>query len=73
MTDPEWEYAARSPDGRDSPWGDRWVPGSPLVLSTLGPALSPRTGGWAKTDISGYRVHDLAGGSSERRDVWTSG
>lgn len=39
MTDAEWEYAARSPDGRDSSWGDRWVPGSALVLSTLGPAL----------------------------------
>ena len=71
-TDAEWEYAARSPDGRIYPWGDRWVAGYALVLGTLGTAPQPQPVGWSKTDINAYGIHDLAGGSRDWCDGWKS-
>ncbi len=71
-TDAEWEYAARSPDGRLFPWGDRWVPGYALVLGTLGRTAQPRPVGWAEADRNAYGIYDLGGGSRDWCDGWKS-
>ncbi|MCO4769954.1 MAG: SUMF1/EgtB/PvdO family nonheme iron enzyme [Deltaproteobacteria bacterium] len=71
-TDAEWEYAARSPDGRLFPWGDRWVPGYALVLGTLGTAPQPQAVGWSETDVNSYGLHDMSGGSRDWCDGWKS-
>ena len=68
-TEAEWEYAARSPDGRYFPWGDRFVPGYALVLGALGSA-QPKPVGFAEADVNGFGVRDLAGGSRDWCDGW---
>ena len=68
-TEAEWEYAARSPDGRYFPWGDRFVPGFALVLGALGTA-QPKPIGFVEEDVNGFGIHDLAGGSRDWCDGW---
>ena len=68
-TEAEWEYAARSTDGRIFPWGDRFVGGYALVLGTLDDA-QPQPVGYCEADINGFGVLDLAGGSRDWCDGW---
>ncbi len=68
-TEAEWEYAARSPDGRFFPWGDRFVPGYALVLGALD-TVQPKPVGFAEADVNGFGVRDLAGGSRDWCDGW---
>ncbi|MDP7111722.1 MAG: bifunctional serine/threonine-protein kinase/formylglycine-generating enzyme family protein, partial [Myxococcota bacterium] len=60
-TSPEWEKAARGPDGRAYPWGNAFDPSFCLMRETReeGPRLEPI--GSVDGDVSPYGVRDMAG------------
>lgn len=65
----EWEKAARGDKGNEFPWGNRWKAG----MSNTGDeewddGVAPV--GSYKTDMSSYKVFDLAGNVSEWVDDW---
>lgn len=70
-TDAEWEYAARTPDGRAWSWGDRWVPGYALTVGALD-SVQPRPVGHYLTDRNPYGLQDLVGGCRDWCDGWKS-
>ena len=66
-TEDEWEKAARGPEGRQWPWGNRWESTYAATPDTW-PQWRPPPVGYMPGDRSPYGVHDLAGGVRE----WTS-
>jgi formylglycine-generating enzyme required for sulfatase activity len=64
-TEAQWEMAARSTDGRRSPWGDtppNWV--RPRAARQIDPVMS------FPEDVSPYGVYDLAGNVHEWTKDW---
>jgi formylglycine-generating enzyme required for sulfatase activity len=60
-TEAQWEFAARTTDGRLHPWGPRARPARPANSPVVGPIFR------ASSDLSPYGVYDLAGNARE----WT--
>jgi formylglycine-generating enzyme required for sulfatase activity len=64
-TEAQWEMAARSTDGRRSPWGDEPVKWSrPRAARQIDPVMS------FPEDVSPYGVYDLAGNAHEWTKDW---
>jgi formylglycine-generating enzyme required for sulfatase activity len=63
----EWEKAARGPDNHRFPWGDDWDK-SKANLRRLGVDTVQSIDVYAKTDVSGYGVRNMAGNIQE----WTA-
>jgi serine/threonine-protein kinase len=63
----EWEKAARGPEGRLWPWGNRWESTYAVTPDTWH-QWRPPVVGYMAGDRSPYGVHDTAGGVRE----WTS-
>jgi formylglycine-generating enzyme required for sulfatase activity len=61
-TEAQWEFAARTTDGRLFPWGPRPRPARPPSAPVVGPIFSE------PDDLSPFGVHDLGGNARE----WTS-
>jgi serine/threonine-protein kinase len=61
----EWEKAARGPDGRFYPWGDRFDPTFCHMRESRPFAQQPEPVGTFPTDESPYGVRDMAGGARE--------
>ncbi len=58
----EWEYAARSGDGRCFPWGDRFEPTYCWAAQRQRGRPTPGVAGRCPEDVSPTGVRDLAGG-----------
>ncbi|NOX42402.1 MAG: formylglycine-generating enzyme family protein [Gammaproteobacteria bacterium] len=68
-TEQEWEKAARGSNGNEFVWGNEWkVSMSNTGDEEWGDGIAPV--GSYKTDISSYKVADLAGNVSEWVDDW---
>jgi sulfatase modifying factor 1 len=64
-TEAQWEMAARTPDGRQQPWGDGPIPGGkPFSYKKVDPVMS------CPGDLSPYGVYDLAGNAWEWTADW---
>lgn len=66
-TEAEWEKAARGPEGNYFPWGDEWDMSRANLLYG-GPGKTQTIDLFSQSDVSYYRVRNLAGNVRE----WTS-
>jgi len=66
----EWEKAARGPDGREFPWGDKWDVEKPNTGGFGNDEVPLAPVGSFENDVSIYGVRDMGGNVSEWVSDW---